>query len=138
MDERWFLDLPNEEERIEILKIHLARVRQDPSTYNLLHLSEQAKDMVGREIEQCIDAALIRSFNARSEVLDEDILATGLRRKPRIVKTMTDEVKELTDWVGYDPEADDGIKARWASPPSRVGGKFRSGAFQIIEGGGRT
>lgn len=134
MNERWFFDLPSDDERREILKIHLRKNGQDPDYYQFPPLVEASQDMVGREIEQCIEHALIKSFVARSPVLDAGILETVLRRKPRIVKTMTDEVREIVDWVGYDSEADDGIKAHFASKPNRAGGKFKGGAFQIIGG----
>jgi AAA+ superfamily predicted ATPase len=135
MDERWFFDLPSPEERIEILKIHLRKNKQSSDDYNLVTLADASKDMVGREIQQSIDAALLKSFHARSPRLDQDILENVLRRKPRIVKTMSDEVREITDWVGFDVDADDGIKARFASRPNRAGGKFSGGAFEIIQGG---
>ena len=136
MNERWFFDLPSADERMEILKIHLRKNNQNSDNYKLVALAEASKDMVGREIEQCIEAALIKSFHAKKPQLDQAILENVLKRKPRIVKTMTDEVKEITEWVGFDNEADDGIKARFASKPNRTGGQFRSGAFQIIQGGG--
>ncbi len=135
MNERWFFDLPSPDERIEILKIHLRKNNQNSDRYNLAVLADASKDMVGREIEQCIEQALIKSFHAKATHLDQGILETVLRRKPRIVKTMTDEVKEITEWVGFDAEADDGIKARFASKPNRAGGKFNGGAFEIIAGG---
>jgi AAA+ superfamily predicted ATPase len=136
MNERWFFDLPSTDERIDILKIHLRKNGQNSDDFDLFKLSEVSKDMVGREIEQCIEAALIKSFKAGR--LEQGLLEQVLRRKPRIVKTMTDEVKEITDWVGFDAEADDGIKARFASKPNRSGGKFSGGAFHIIEGGAAT
>jgi hypothetical protein len=71
--------------------------------------------MVGREIEQALEAAMVESFVAKKPGLDEEILANELIRKPRIVKTMGDQIQEITDWVGYDPELDDGIRARLAS-----------------------
>ncbi len=118
MDERFFFDMPSEEDRVDILKIHLTKKRQDPSTFNLAKLAQDAKLMVGREIEQAIDAAMTKSFLAKKSGLDEDILSTELIKKPRIIKTMIDEVKEVLDWVGYDKDADEGIRARFASKPA--------------------
>lgn len=115
MDERFFFDLPSEEERIDILKIHLEAARQDPKKFQLQKLAELAKNMVGREISQAIDAAMTESFAQSKPGLDNDILAEQLRCKPRIFKTMVDELKETLDWVGYDPDVDDGIRARFAS-----------------------
>jgi SpoVK/Ycf46/Vps4 family AAA+-type ATPase len=115
IEERFFFDLPSEEERMEIIKIHLRRKNQDPSKYQIAELAEASKNMVGREIWQAIKAALRTSFNAGADGLDEKILLEELRRKPRIFRTMVDELKEVLTWVGYDPEADDGIRARFAS-----------------------
>ena len=130
MDERFFFDMPSEEDRIDILKIHLKKAGQDPSGYNLAMLAERAGNMVGREIEQAIGAAMIESFAQEKIRLDEDILADELLKKPRIIKTMADEVKEITDWVGYDNSVGDGIRARYASKPNTSGG-----ALQLVREG---
>lgn len=119
MDERFFFDTPSTGDRTDILKIHLKKVMQDPTRYQLHELAEKAKDMVGREIEQAIGAAMTASFDQGCEHLDEDILANILLRKPRIVKTMQDDIAEIVNWVGYDAAQDDGIKARFASKPDR-------------------
>ncbi len=115
IEERFFFDLPSEEERMEILKIHLRRKRQDPAKYQIAELADAAKNMVGREMWQAVKAAMRSSFNAGTDGLDEKILLEELRRKPRIFRTMVDELKEVLEWVGYDPDVDDGIRARFAS-----------------------
>lgn len=125
MDERFFFDLPSEEDRIDILKIHIKKAGQNPENYDLAMLADKAKGMVGREIEQAIGAAMIESYAEHKPALDEKILADELSRKPRIIKTMVDEVKEITDWVGFDPDCDDGIRARFASKPNRSGGALK-------------
>jgi hypothetical protein len=127
MDERFFFDLPSEEERVEILKIHLRKRGQDPENFQLAELAEHAVNMVGREIEQAIGAALIESFHAGCDALSPELLAKELQSKPRIFKTMVDELKEVLDWVGYDPDIGDGIRARFAS-------KRRSETFKNFRG----
>jgi len=124
MDERFFFDLPNDEERIDILKIHLKAFGQDTSKFQLADLSDYAKNMVGREIGQSIAAAMIDSFHANKENLDPEILAQALKTKPRIFKTMGEDIKELLDWVGYDADTDEGIRARFAS--AKRGESFRN------------
>lgn len=115
MDERFFFDLPSEEERVDILKIHLRKAHQDYEGFSLADLSEKAKNMVGREIEQAIGAAMTESFDQGKKALDEGVLAIELDRKPRIFRTMVDELKEILDWVGYDETVNEGIRARFAS-----------------------
>ena len=115
MDERFFFDIPSEDERMAIFKIHLRKAGQTPDSYGLATLAEKADKMVGRELEQAIQAALIKSFNAGCPRLDEGILLEVLATKPRIFRTMADEMKEILDWVGWDDEAQEGIRARFAS-----------------------
>lgn len=129
MDERFFFDLPAEEDRIDILKIHLSKRGQSPEDFNLAELAQAGNGLVGREIEQAIGAALVDSFHAKKDGLDEAILAQALKTKPRILKTMGDEVKAVIQWVGYDPEADDGIRARFASKPDK------QGSMKVLSGG---
>jgi hypothetical protein len=81
----------------------------------LAKLAEDAKLMVGSEIEHAIETSMTESFHANKPALDEEILSKELRRKPRIFRTLADELKEVLDWVGYDPETGDGIRARFAS-----------------------
>jgi len=123
-DDRWFFDLPSCEDRVDILKIHLAKRGQDTRGFDLAALADKAKLMVGREIEQAIKSALTASFDARKRGLDEGILLRELGRKPRIVKTMVTEINETLDWIGFDPEIDDGIRARFAADPSGNDRKF--------------
>jgi len=125
MDERFFFDMPNEEDRVDILKIHLEKNGQNPDDFDLAKLAEASRLMVGREMEQALGSAMIESYSAKKSGLDEDILATELRRKPRIIKTMVDEVKAVLEWVGYDPEADDGVRARFAGKPNNNGGTLK-------------
>src|SRR5207244_211958 len=56
MDERFFFDLPAKKDRIEILKIHLSKIKQDWRKFDLNALADRADMMVGREIEQAIKA----------------------------------------------------------------------------------
>ena len=115
MDERFFFDLPYDDERTAILKIHLRKNGQDPAKFQLAELSEASHNMVGREIQQAILAAMTDSFVADHKALDHGILLEQLRTKPRVFKTMQDELAEVLEWVGYDPDVDEGIRARFAS-----------------------
>lgn len=114
-NERFFFDLPTEEERVDILKIHLKKRGQDPAQYNLGILAADSNFMVGSEIEHSILAAMTDSFDANKPGLDETILKAELKRRPRIYKALAGEVQELMDWVGFDPDTQDGVRARFAS-----------------------
>ena len=128
MDERFFFDIPCEEDRIDIIKIHLAAKKQNPAEYQLVELADAASGLVGREIQQAVGQAMMKSFNAKKKKLDQEIFAEELRKKPRIIQTMSDDIKEIVEWVGYDAEADDGVRARLAS-------NKRSETFKLTGGG---
>lgn len=123
-DERWFFDLPSVEDRIDILRIHLQKFKQDPRNFNLAELGQASEAMVGREIEQCVGASMLLSYDAGRSHLDETIFLDELVRKPRIVHTMADEIKSTLDWVGFDPIRNDGVRARFAADPKGPDRKF--------------
>jgi len=121
MDARFFFDLPTEEERTAIIKIHLAKLKLDPEKYPLYHCALASEGMVGREIEQALRWAMVESFAAGKATLDSADLINALKNKPRISHTLKDEIAEITSWVGYDPDRDDGVRALLASsrrPPA--------------------
>jgi len=124
---RFFFDLPNEEDRVDILKIHAKKMGQDVSGFGLARLAELAKNLVGREIEQAMQAAMVESYHQNKPILDEGILAVELTSKPRIITTMNDEIDEIVKWVGYDESADDGVRASMAA-------NHRSEHFRFVTG----
>lgn len=119
-NERFFFDLPGEEDRIDIIKIHLKKRNQQFDNWNLAQLSEDSDLLIGSEIEQAIEAALIEAFHHKEPQLTEELLSQAFLVKPRIYKTMQSNVQELIDWVGYDAETGDGIRARFASNKRKV------------------
>jgi hypothetical protein len=54
LDELFFLDLPNEEERAQIFRIHISKVERDPAQFDLAHLVRITRGYVGAEIEQAV------------------------------------------------------------------------------------
>ena len=132
LPDRFFFDVPDESSVIDILKIHTGEFNQDVSGFQLGELAKAAASLVGREIEQCVESAMTASFNAKKPALDEEILHHELKTKSRIITTMKDEIAELTEWVGYDPDTDDGVKAKLAAP------KRRGKSFKIVGSASRV
>lgn len=120
MDERFFFDLPTNRDRIEILKIHLTKLKRDPRKYDLAMLAQKADRLVGREIEQAVKSALRASFAKNKPTLDQGLLAAELETRPRILNTMADDINSLVSWVGFDQNANDGVRARYASTPAKL------------------
>ncbi len=126
LTERFFFDLPSSEERISVLQNLLARANQDLTHFSdFASLAAASEGMVPREMEQAIQAANVKSFIAKKPYLDEDLLRAELQSKPRITTTMTDELRELREWVGRDSRSGEGIRARLASNPAKSAVNFK-------------
>ena len=97
-DELFFVDLPTEAERAEILAIHLRKRGRDPEQYPLAELAEQAQRLSGAELEQVVSAALYTAF-AESRELGENDLANSITETVPLYETYEERIKELRDWA---------------------------------------
>jgi len=98
LDEIFYVDLPTEEERLEIFRIHLAKRGRDPQQFDLPGLVDAARDFSGAEIEEAIISALYDAFYARSELTTAQVLNT-LRQSVPLAKTMTEKVNAQRAWA---------------------------------------
>src|SRR3990172_9132792 len=71
LDEIFFVDLPSEEERVEILKIHLKKRMRDPGKFDLATLARVSEGFSGAEIEEAIVSALFDAFSGRVDLSTE-------------------------------------------------------------------
>ncbi|CAG1773008.1 hypothetical protein BAC2_03395, partial [uncultured bacterium] len=90
-DEVFFVDLPNEKERVEIIRIHLERRGVDPSTFGLERRTRLTNQWTGAECEQLVVSAITRAKLEDREVTMEDLLRTAGRIVP-LSKTMKEQV----------------------------------------------
>lgn len=72
-DEIFFVDLPDKQERLGILKIHLSQRKQAFDRFDFNQLVHATKGFSGAEIEQAIVTALYRALYLR-RMLDTDLL----------------------------------------------------------------
>jgi len=97
-DELFFVDLPSEEERREILAIHIAALGRDPQQFDLAGLAASSERLSGAELEQVVGAALYSAFAAQRELHDNDI-ANAISETVPLYDTYEDRVKELRAWA---------------------------------------
>ncbi len=98
-DEIFFVDLPTYEERMEILRVHLARVRPVIRNYDVAFLAGETEGFSGAEIEQSIINAMYNAFDdGEREFSTEDILR-GAREVIPIAKLMNERIEKLRDWA---------------------------------------
>ena len=97
-DEIFFVDLPNEEERKEIFKIHLGKRRRDIERFDFEQLTKVCEGFSGAEIEQGLISAMYEAFAQGREFNQLDIIA-AIRATLPLSKTMSEQVTALRDWA---------------------------------------
>lgn len=98
LDEIFFVDLPTEEEREEIFRIHIHRRKRDPEAFELPDLVAASKEFSGAEIEQAIISALYDAFYSKEELKTEHLLEALAQTVP-LSKTMDEQLNRLRTWA---------------------------------------
>ena len=97
-DQVFFVDLPNDEERKEIMSIHLARNDMDAAKYDLILLASATRTWNGAEIEQAVKSARISGHAKNSEVTQNDLLSSFSKTIP-LARTMEEQLKAIRSWA---------------------------------------
>ncbi|NOY16294.1 MAG: AAA family ATPase [Gammaproteobacteria bacterium] len=96
-DQVFFLNLPNDKEREEILSIHIRGHGGDPKDFKIDILSAITEKWSGAEIESLISSARIEAYKERRDFNQKDILHVAGQMVP-LSKTMEEQIRELTGW----------------------------------------
>jgi SpoVK/Ycf46/Vps4 family AAA+-type ATPase len=99
-DEVFFIDLPTEEERMEIFKIHLIKRGVDPEHLQIHRLMKITQGWTGAEIEQCVVSAMTQIRLKDKSLEFRDIHQAALGIIP-LSKTMHEQVDHIRSWA-YD------------------------------------
>ena len=97
-DEIFFVDLPTEEVRAEIFRIHLNKRAQNLAQFDLATLAKIAVGFSGAEIEQVVIAGLYEA-HANSTALSTGVLENEIRITRPLSVVRAEEVDELRDWA---------------------------------------
>jgi SpoVK/Ycf46/Vps4 family AAA+-type ATPase len=97
-DEIFFVDLPTQEERQDIFKIHLSKRRREIERFDIEQLSKVSEGFSGAEIEQAVIASMYEAFAQDREFTQLDIIAAIKSTMP-LSKTMNEQVTALRDWA---------------------------------------
>lgn len=98
LDEIFYVDLPTERERAEILKIHLQKRGRDASRFQLAELARVCDGFSGAEIEEAIISALFDAFSQQQD-LNTEIIKANLEETVPLSKTMSEELNRLRTWA---------------------------------------
>jgi hypothetical protein len=98
LDEIFYVDLPSDEERTEIFRIHLAKRSRDPVKFDLQALVDASRDFSGAEIEEAIISALYDAFYEKQDLTTAHVLA-ALGQTVPLAKTMAEKVTAQRNWA---------------------------------------
>jgi AAA+ superfamily predicted ATPase len=98
LDEIFFVDLPTDQERQQVFRIHLQKRRRNPAQFDVEELSRFSDGFSGAEIEEAIISGLFDAFS-KSVDLTTDILKVSLAETVPLSKTMSEELNRLRTWA---------------------------------------
>jgi AAA+ superfamily predicted ATPase len=96
-DQVFFLNLPNDVERREILSIHIRANDGNPGDFKIDILSSITQKWSGAEIESLVSSAKIEAYKQKRDFNQKDILHVAGQMVP-LSKTMEEQIRELTGW----------------------------------------
>ncbi len=97
-DEVFFVDLPDEETRGQIFKIHIRKRHRDPKIFDIKKLAMVSQGYSGAEIEQAVISALHQAYDEKSE-LDTEKIIHAVKVSPPLSVTMAEKVQQLRQWA---------------------------------------
>jgi hypothetical protein len=98
IDEIFFVDLPDQEEREAIAKIHVLRKKRDINVLKPKDIADVCDNFSGAEIEQAILDAMKKAFSKGREFTMEDIAEAAAATTP-LSKTMEKDITALRNWA---------------------------------------
>jgi len=97
-DEVFFVDLPQEDEQIEIFRIHLSRRGIDPASLDLAKLTQFTVGWTGAEIEQCVVSAATKALLADQPLTEKDLVGVAAKFVP-LSRTMKEQISHIRGWA---------------------------------------
>ena len=97
-DEVFFVDLPHEQERADIFKIHLARRGVDLSKFNFGQMTDSTRDWTGAEIEQCVISALTKARLNEHDLTEDTLIDTAVSMVP-LARAMKEQINHIRQWA---------------------------------------
>jgi SpoVK/Ycf46/Vps4 family AAA+-type ATPase len=97
-DQVFFVDLPTEEERKQIFRIHLTKNKCDVSRLDLVFLAKATNGWNGAEIEQAVIAAVVDAYSEKRDIGEDDLYRMISATVPLSV-TMEEQIKAIRSWA---------------------------------------
>lgn len=116
-DELFFVDLPEEGEREQIIAIHLRRKKRNPAEFDLPAIAAAANGFSGAEIEAAVQTALYAAYSGKQQLTTRH-LVEALQATVPLSTTRAEEVEALRRWAKARAVPASGNTARAAGSAS--------------------
>jgi len=97
-DELFFVDLPKQPEREQILGIQLSRRKRNPAEFDLRQVAAAARGFSGAEIDAAVQSALYAAYSGKQN-LTTQILLDVLSKTVPLSTTRAEEIQAQRDWA---------------------------------------
>ena len=97
-DELFFVDLPNQAERRQILSIQLAKRKRNPADFDLGTIAAAAKGYSGAEIDAAVQGGLYAAYSEKKELSTQSLLDALAQTVPLSI-TRAEEIQTLREWA---------------------------------------
>jgi SpoVK/Ycf46/Vps4 family AAA+-type ATPase len=97
-DELFFVDLPNQSERKQILALQLSKHNRDAASFDLDRIATAARGFSGAEIEAAIQSALYKAYSGKRELSTPILLGVISETVPLSV-TRAEEIEAQRAWA---------------------------------------
>lgn len=98
-DELWFVDLPTQKERVEIVKAALRAHNRQGIKIDAAKVAEACADFTGSEIAAIVPDALYAAFADKRRPIKTDDLIDAAKRVVPLAKTASDKITALRNWA---------------------------------------
>ena len=97
-DELFFVDLPNQTERKQILSIQLQKRKRNPSDFDLENVASAARGFSGAELESAVQTALYAAFAHKEQLATQHLLGALAATVP-LSTTRAEDIAALRAWA---------------------------------------
>ncbi|UGV41771.1 AAA family ATPase [Methanococcoides orientis] len=101
VDEIFFVDLPDSNDRKDIIRIHLRKRKRSPTHFTdieLDHLVEISRGFTGAELEEAVKEAMFRSFDYGRDITADD-LEDAINDTTPLSHTMREVIESTRQWA---------------------------------------
>lgn len=103
-DRVWFMDLPPDQDRMEIFAVHLERAMWNPAEFDLVELAALTPGYTGAEIRAIINEAIVQKFlregpKSKGYMLTQDHIKSAINIIPSTMKLRQQEVLAIREFA---------------------------------------